>query len=215
MTEFAVSRPGDRARFAPSIRDMYKLRAEVFATRLNWDVTCINGQERDQFDDLDPSYIMHPDASGRVDGSFRLLPTTGSYMLKDVFSQLLGSHQPPNDERIWEVSRFAVMPPDRDDCGLGSLHRITQELLIQLLAVGLANNLTAIVTVTEVRFERVLQRAGLTTIRYRKPMRIGDTQAVAGHTPVTIENLARLIRRRDELFGQATATPVVDGRVAA
>ena len=215
MNEFVVSRPGDRARFAPSIREMHKLRAEVFADRLNWDVTCFNGQERDQFDDLGPSYIMRPDASGGVEASCRLLPTTGSYMLKDVFPQLLGTHEPPNDERIWEVSRFAVMPRDQNDCGLGSLHRITLELLIQLLAVGLANNLTAIVTVTEVRFERVLHRAGLTTHRYCKSMRIGNTNAVAGQTPVTIENLARLIRRRDELFGQETTSPVEGRRVAA
>jgi len=194
---------------------MHKLRADVFADRLNWDVTCINGQERDQFDDLDPSYIMHSDASGRVDASCRLLPTTGSYMLKDVFPQLMGGREPPNDEHIWEVSRFAVMPPDQSDCGLGSLHRITQDLLIQLLAVGLANNLTAIVTVTEVRFERVLHRAGLTTHRFHKSMRIGSSNAVAGQTPVTIENLARLIRRRDELFGQENTSTGESRRVAA
>jgi len=215
MGDFVVSRPGDRARFVPLVRQMHRTRADVFAGRLNWDVTCINGQERDQFDDLDPVYIMGRGPSGSVVASCRLLPTTGAYMLKDVFPQLLGIHEPPNNERIWEVSRFSVTPLDRNGRGLGSIHRVTQELLIQLLAVGLANNLTAIITVTEVLFERVLHRAGLITDRYREAMRIGNTNAVAGQTPVTIENLARLVMRHNELFGMKTVSPAENGRVAA
>lgn len=215
MDQFIVSQPGDRARFAPFIREMHRLRAEVFADRLNWDVTCIHGQERDQFDDLDPAYIMRPGSSGRVEASCRLLPTTGSYMLKDVFPQLLGEHEPTDDERVWEVSRFSVMPAERSNRTLGSIHRVTQELLIQLIAVGLANNLTSIVTATDVRFERVLLRSGLITERYRDPLPVGNTRAVAGQTPVSFENLARLTKRLGEIVEKEAAAQSDGQQVAA
>ncbi len=42
----------------------------------------------------------------------RLLPTTGPYMLADVFPQLLRGEDPPKAEHIWEISRFAVLSPD-------------------------------------------------------------------------------------------------------
>lgn len=215
MDGFLVSRPGDRARFAPSIREMHHLRAEVFGTRLNWDVTCLDGEERDAFDELDPAYIMLRGSSGRVEASCRLLPTTGPYMLKDVFPQLLGDHAPPCDERVWEVSRFSVLPADKGNRNLGSLHRLTQELLIELIAVGLSNNLSAIVTVTDVRFERVLKRSDLIMEKYREALPVGNTKAVAGSTPVSLQNLSRLTRRYEELAGQQTDAAALGQEKAA
>lgn len=200
MQGVVVTRPRERVRFARSIAQMYHLRAEVFGTRLNWDVACVDGEERDEFDELDPVYVMIRSASGQVEASCRLLPTTGPYMLKDVFPQLLGGREPPRDELVWEVSRFIVVPSDQGKGGLGSIHRITQELLIQLIAVGLTNNLSSILAVTEVRFERVLRRAGLMMERYCAPMPIGDTRGVAGWTPVTLENLAGLMTRHSQLL---------------
>jgi len=200
MENFMISRPGDRARFALHIRGMHRLRAEVFSTRLNWEVVCVHGEERDSFDELDPMYLMIRGRSGQVEASCRLLPTTGSYMLKDVFPQLLGSHEPPCDENVWEVSRFSVVPADCENWSLGSLHRITLELLIELIAVGLANNLQAIVTVTDVRFERVLKRAGLIYEKYRDALTVGNTKAVAGWMPVTLENLSRLVGCYNEIL---------------
>ena len=204
MESFLISRPGDRARFAPHIRDMHRLRAEVFGTRLHWVVNCVNGEERDSYDELDPTYIMVRGRSGKVEASCRLLPTTGPYMLKDVFPQLLGGYEPPCDESIWEVSRFSVVPDGCGNWSLGSLHRITLELLIELIAVGLAHNIQAIITVTDVRFERVLNRAGLIYEKYSDELTVGDTKAVAGWMPVTLENLSRLVGCYNEILNDKT-----------
>jgi len=44
----------------PQLRDtMFRDRADQFKTRLNWDVSVDeNGFERDEFDDLNPLYVI-------------------------------------------------------------------------------------------------------------------------------------------------------------
>jgi len=43
-----------------------------------------------------------------VVGCWRLLPTTGPYMLKDIFSHLLWGKPAPEQPDVWEISRFAI-----------------------------------------------------------------------------------------------------------
>ncbi len=82
---------------------MFRMRKRAFADRRQWRVTCTGGAERDRFDDLRPLYLCM-----RWQGLLRLLPTTGPYMLRDVFPALLGGRPAPRDRRAWEVSRFCV-----------------------------------------------------------------------------------------------------------
>lgn len=200
MDGLVVNRSDTRIRFGPFVTEMHHLRAEVFGGRLRWDVSCIDGQERDQFDVLDPTYILVRGPTGGVEASCRLLPTTGPYMLRDLWPALLHGHAAPCDEQTWEVSRFWTMPSEHASGGLGSIHRVTQALLIYLLAVGLSNNLQRIVAVTEIRFERVLRRSGLSFEKYgQTAVPIGNTLAVAGWTDVTVDNLCRVVRRYEQI----------------
>jgi len=207
VENFLVSRPGDRAMFAPDIQEMHRLRADVFGARLNWAVSCVNGVERDVYDELGPTYIMVRGRSGKVEASCRLLPTTGPYMLKDVFPDLLGHRPAPCEDGIWEVSRFAVVPAGCENWSLGSIHRLTLELLIELVVVGLANNIQKIVTVADPRFERVLGRANLIYEKFPIEIYVDSSKAIAGSMPVTLENLSRLIAsynallRKDQYIG--------------
>ncbi|WP_431682793.1 acyl-homoserine-lactone synthase [Kitasatospora sp. KL5] len=88
---------------------MYRLRHHVFHERLRWQVRTRNGRERDSFDDLDPVYVIgcHTE-SGAVTASLRMLPTTGPYMLRDVFPQALRGAPAPCDPQTWEISRLCV-----------------------------------------------------------------------------------------------------------
>ncbi|HEV7437641.1 MAG TPA: acyl-homoserine-lactone synthase, partial [Pseudorhizobium sp.] len=36
----------------------HRLRARIFADRLGWDVDVVDGQEKDAFDALQPTYIL-------------------------------------------------------------------------------------------------------------------------------------------------------------
>src|ERR1700716_3981750 len=88
------------------LEGMFRLRHEVFKERLAWEVGSQNGRERDMFDDLDPVYIVCEEGND-VLGSWRLLPTTKPYMLKDVFPELLYGMPAPEAPDVWEISRFA------------------------------------------------------------------------------------------------------------
>lgn len=63
--------------YTDNLDEMHRLRARVFAERLQWDVRVENGQERDEFDQLKPLYLLSIDETGALEGSLRLLPTTG------------------------------------------------------------------------------------------------------------------------------------------
>lgn len=162
------------------IADMHRLRARVFHDRLKWDVSVHDGQERDQFDDCDPLYVISQDETGRVRGSARLLPSTGPNMLNDVFSELLPDGEPVRAPNIWEGSRFSV---DRQDLAVRSEHAInyvTAEILLAEAEIGQLVGLDFIVSVVDVHMERVLNRAGCPCERIGQPKKIGKVTAIAG-----------------------------------
>jgi acyl homoserine lactone synthase len=93
----------------PKLADtMFRDRADQFRTRLGWDVSVdANGHERDQYDDLNPLYVIWEEPDGSHGGSMRFLPTTGSVMVNDFFGHLLGGG-PISSPLIWECTRFCL-----------------------------------------------------------------------------------------------------------
>jgi len=87
---------------------MFTDRADQFAARLGWEVHVdANGEERDQYDALDPLYVIWERPDGRHGGSMRFLPTTGSVMVNEVFGHLTGG-APIQSPLIWECTRFCL-----------------------------------------------------------------------------------------------------------
>lgn len=170
---------------------MFKLRHEVFKERLEWEVGSASGKERDMFDDLDPVYIVC-EHEGDVLGSWRLLPTTGPYMLKNVFPELLYGMPAPEAPDVWEISRFAVSKRVVGNDSLGTIKTVTNMLLEQLFAFAARREISRIVAVADVRFERILGRAGLLTQRFGPPMQIGVTRAISGYADVSDLNIRRM-----------------------
>lgn len=169
----------EAALFATLIDDMHRLRARQFNDRLGWLVEVANGRERDRFDDLDPLYVLAIDAAGEVVGSLRLLQTTGPHMLSDVFTQLLPDGQAIRSPLVWESTRFCVDTQRIDETHGNGLSRVTGELLSALLEIGLYAGLTHIVTVIDVRMERILKRAKCPVERLGEPVRIGEVPSLA------------------------------------
>ncbi len=93
----------------PLLRDtMFKDRADQFKTRLNWDVTVdSHGFERDEYDDLNPLYVIVEDEHGCHAGSMRLLPTTQNCMVNDHFLDLMKGVA-VKSPLIWECTRFCL-----------------------------------------------------------------------------------------------------------
>ncbi|ESW68097.1 acyl-homoserine-lactone synthase [Mesorhizobium sp. C277A] len=190
--------PDCYAEFSDELEQMHRLRYRVFRDRLDWDVSFSGGFEVDPFDALRPHYLLLRAPAGRIDGCVRLLPTTGPTM---------PDRPAPEDPRVWESSRFALdLPPSapkQAGIAIG-----TYELFAGMVEFGLSRGLRSIVTVTDLRMERILRRAGWPLERLSDPQTIGNTRAVAGYLDVSRESLEGL-RRNGGLKGPVLWTPVI------
>lgn len=166
--------------FQRELHAMHRLRCRVFKERLGWDVEVRDGEERDRFDELDPVYILAFDDRDVLVGSWRLLPTTGPNMLRDVFPHLLGGRPIPENPLVWECSRFSVDCAESEDNSLTAVNKATQELFCGLIELCLARGIREVVTVYDIRIARLLPRIGCHPIWKTRPQRIGNTSALAG-----------------------------------
>ena len=101
---------GDTLNAFPRLRDgMFQDRAVQFRDRLQWDVAVDEqGFERDDYDDLNPLYVIWEEPGGRHGGSMRFLPTSGRTMVNDHFVHL--SETQISSPLIWECTRFCLAP---------------------------------------------------------------------------------------------------------
>jgi acyl homoserine lactone synthase len=170
----------------------HKLRARVFGERLGWDVTVRAGGETDEFDTLHPNYIVTTTDNGVVAGCARLLPAMGPTMVADVFPSLLPDGQLKGHAAMIESSRFCVDTALAEGRGKGSIHEATLTMFAGIIEWCMANDYTEIVTVTDLRFERILARVGWPLQRLGEPKKIGVTMALAGTLPANADMFFRL-----------------------
>lgn len=172
------------------VTGMHRLRRRVFKDRLDWAVSVSGDLEIDSYDALSPTYLLLVTDRRQVIGCVRLLPTTGPTMLANTFPQLLGSAEMPRLPNVHESSRFCVDTQAEGEVAAKGLKDGTFLLLAGMIEYGLAHDLEAIATVTDVRMERILRRAGWPLQRFAPPENIGSTKAVAGLLEVSKTALA-------------------------
>ena len=94
--------------FPKLARTMFLDRADQFKTRLGWEVTVDDaGEERDEYDDLNPLYVIWEKPCGGHGGSMRFLPTVGRTMVNDHFIHLTDGVR-IESPLIWECTRFCL-----------------------------------------------------------------------------------------------------------
>ncbi|MGR9244047.1 acyl-homoserine-lactone synthase (plasmid) [Rhizobium leguminosarum] len=174
------------------LRQMHSLRAAVFGERLEWDVSITDAGERDEYDDLDPTYILAVTDSRKVVACARLLPALGPTMLEQTFPQLLATGSLNASANIVESSRFCVDTTLAVGRGGGQLHLATLTMFAGIIEWSMANGYDEIVTATDLRFERILNRAGWPMKRLGDPVATGNTVAVAGTLPADRESFERV-----------------------
>jgi N-acyl-L-homoserine lactone synthetase len=179
MQILAISKP-QNAEEARLLHNHHQLRARIFSDRLGWEVHVIDGRESDTFDTLTPTYILAISNSGEVAGCARLLPALGPTMVTDVFRSLLPNGQLNAHSAMIESSRFCVDTSLGEGRGAGSVHEATLTMFAGIIEWCMSNSFTEIVTVTDLRFERILARVGWPLQRLAEPKKIGVTMAVAG-----------------------------------
>ncbi len=99
---------GELANFPKLRSSMFKDRADQFARRLKWQVSVdASGEEHDEYDAMNPLYVIWQNDDGSHGGSMRFLPTLGPTMVSDHFPHLTdGVHI--ESPLIWECTRFCL-----------------------------------------------------------------------------------------------------------
>jgi len=186
MIEVVTSNTLGRLLCADILDSMFRLRSAVFCDRLGWELDSVRGRERDWLDDLNPTYMVARDRAQptRALGCWRLLPTTGPYMLRDVFPELLDGQPAPGDPRVWEISRLAVSPDTHGaEAGFG-FGEIPVAMLRRLFTFSREVGIDAFVTVTSVAVERMVKKLGLPFQRLGRARRFGGVPNVAFCLPM-------------------------------
>jgi acyl homoserine lactone synthase len=176
---------------------MHRLLQRVSKDRLDWTVSVSDRLEAEQHNNLSLIYLSGVDRQDVV-GCFRLLPTTGRNMVEDTFPILL--------DGIWESSRFCVDTTNVEATAQNGLREATFLLFAAMIERDQQHDLQAIATVTDLRMERILRRAGWGLDRVGEPRQIGTTKAIAGLLPVT-DNALGAIRTAGKISKRIIETP--------
>lgn len=140
--------------------DMHRFRKRVFSDRMAWDVhITAQGLEIDQFDLPEAIYILALNDAHQVIGTWRLLPTSGPTMIRDVWPEFLDTIAMPESPDVWEASRFAVDSPSSDPtASMAQVNRATQELFCGLTELCGMLGIRQVYTMYDMRIARLLKR---------------------------------------------------------
>lgn len=164
---------GNQAELPPRLcADLDCYSHNVFVESLRWDLNAPEGIEQDQFDHQDTVYVIARDDEGRINGCARLLPTTGPYLLEEVFPELLNGLSPPSSSKVWELSRFAAV--DVSDTSASPRGQLSSPIAVALLrgTIQVAAQLGAkhLITVSPIGGERLFRASGFLVHRAGPPM---------------------------------------------
>lgn len=135
-------------------------RHKVFVRRLQWEIPGVPHDATSEWDEFDGGGTVHLvalSADKEVCGCARLMPTTGPYLLRNVFPELAGPGSPPSSPSIWEMSRFAGsgLPDHRTGSTSG------MSLFPYAMALALSFGATQLVGVVSRPVARLYRRSGL------------------------------------------------------
>lgn len=132
---------------------MFTDRACQFRDRLNWPVKVDeNGWEMDEYDALNPLYVIWQGADGLHKGSMRVLPTTGNCMTNDHFADIAGGSIV--SPLIWESTRFCLART----CDAPG--RISAAIMLAGCEIGLNFGLKHAIGVFDPRMVRIYRSLG-------------------------------------------------------
>lgn len=150
------------SRFPRLGESMFRDRALQFSNRLGWDVHVdAQGHESDEYDEMNPLYVIWERPDGSHGGSMRFLPTTGRSMVNDHFSHLTGGVH-IESPLIWECTRFCLAPDlGRGPRAHGEGRQVSAALALAAGEVMQAYQLSHFIGVFDPRMQRIYRLMGL------------------------------------------------------
>lgn len=120
----------------------FKLRHKCFIERLNYNVSTHNGMEYDEYDNPSKTYLIYHNSSQEALGVSRLGPICKDFMIQDLWPNMLSEHIERTSD-VWEGTRFCI----NKDLPSPLRKRISQELVLAYIELGLAKNIKKIIGV--------------------------------------------------------------------
>jgi acyl homoserine lactone synthase len=160
--------------------ELRRFRKRIFVEDKGWKLRVSGEEERDDYDACG-AILCGLWQSQRLVGSFRAQRCDRPYLSAEVFAHLADHHPLPQDDRAWEISRFAAAP-NRADAGV--------QLYALLIAFAQAHSARCLVAVADMQHERLMRRLGIVTRRYGGSKQVGTDRfqkpiyAVLGEIPI-------------------------------
>jgi N-acyl-L-homoserine lactone synthetase len=171
----------NKHRHSDILVEMFELRA-----RLSAQLICPSGAVRrmrgaDEFDNLDPAYVIGFSDDLAVISCARILQTIGPHMLADTCCELLEGEPPLRSATLWEASEFCI---DTDYLvtagqGPGSVCAALCDLMAGVLDYARSNGIQDVIALLPPDWNNVFRQAQITPDDYLAPPS-GAGQAVAG-----------------------------------
>jgi len=189
-----IINPHNRETHEDLLDDSFMVRDRIFNGRLGWNLPTIAGREIDQYDTDDSYYLICYEHHIGVYGGCRLLPTTSSYMLENTFRQIDCGPLPKSNE-VWESSRFFIDTDIFDGDDTTVIKKATCELVVGMLEFGFYKNLSNIITLTDIRIERIFRMIGCPLERLSQPVEIGNTMTIAANINIRPDYLINVQKK--------------------
>lgn len=142
--------PKDRHAHRAALLDYYRLRKKVFCDTLGWVPPSPGGIEKDAMDDLYNIVILDVDeATGKVNGGVRLMPTVGPTLMHSVWRDMLPTPNSFRSANIWEATRFCVDDTSNHSRKRSFVNRATLALSLAVLEFCDANGISQVIGVCE------------------------------------------------------------------
>lgn len=159
---FTTIQPHQTAQNRDLLINAMRLRKQVFADTLNWDVPVHGDLEYDIYDTMGASYLIWSSADrGTVYGMVRMMTTTGPTLLHDVFHATHAANPALIADDIWEGTRMCIDEAAiARDLGIDAA-RAFNLLFLALAEAADAMGIKRLVSNFEACMSRVYRRAGL------------------------------------------------------
>ena len=158
------------------------MRKRIFVDQYRWDLTVIDGRERDQFDNEHAVYCLLYQGE-TLTGGFCAIRTDHDYLARCVFPQLAVVKHFPQRLDYWEISRFGTLP-------VRDRREVVKNNYRLMFRFGNIQQATAFVALVDPTYERFLSSLGIRTRRYGPPQVIGTDRlgtplvGLAGEIPL-------------------------------
>lgn len=160
---FISIQPHQHTEYRVLLNEFFGLRKRVFFDQLEWNVPVSGEIERDEYDDLDATYLIWCSEDQRtIYGGLRLLSTVGPTLLHDVFHATHGQNDELRRPDFWEGTRMCVDEEAiRRDLPLMDAANAFNMLFVALCETAVGLGISRLVSNFEASLSRVYRRAGL------------------------------------------------------